>query len=235
MIELLDKIRKIGILGGIIGLGGVVYTIRLWTMGFSAHRMYWPDLDVRQPYYHIGVVGTSNLILTIAVLVIAVSLFLSVPLYIKPHSKIVAVLAGIVFLVSGILALQWIIPYSDSVLTADWGIVISPAGIAQIEQLWSWSAMTAFLGFILVGIAGVVEKPENITARDSHRFAFIGGALALVVALFGGALDIVLIGGNMDWIILGTILSSLAYLALMGVFYKPLGQSELRMNVQGEE
>lgn len=217
----MSKIRKLGIPGSAIGIiGAFVMAVVLLT---GARGQYYdPDFNMWSPFYHIAPLVAGKVLLTAAAFLIAVALFASVQSYQHPVSRIVTGLAACVFLVSGALALLWLVPHADDFFAVAGAFRISYFEMREFRQLWTWGAVSALAGLTLVGLVGEIEKIQDTTRKNSYRLTLLGGGLALLVALIGMDLRLSLLTHPMDLIILGTVLSSLAYLGMFFVFYKPL-------------
>ena len=232
--EILDKARKIGVVGSILGI--VTAIIIYDGIILPSVDLIWPSTrerwailayDIRSMVY----IGPFHLLVGILV---ALALFVSILGYSSKISKAFSAIAAIASLASVILTALWLIPYKDALNVMMPDIPITPPQLLNLETLMVQGFTAAFLSLVLAGLAGIIERGSDKIANAGYVLTLIGGLGAIIYTFATGGF-FVSTYGDAIFVLTGYIITSIGYLGLGVVFYRPVPRSVNHPDTQEQE
>jgi len=229
--EILNKIRKGGIIGCLLSMAAAYFT----QYGTFVY-LVWPDTDERWGVlrYPIRSVARASYLHLIVGILVALALLASIPAYSNKISKALSGAGALASLASVVLTLQWLLPNADALNVVDPEIPITPPQLLQLETLLVQGFIAAFLSLLLVGIAGIAERGPDKVANAGYILSLLGGLIPLMYGLSTSGF-VVSTYGDSEWALFSYVISVVGYLGLGVVFYRPIPRPGSHPDIQEQE
>ncbi|MFO7837105.1 MAG: hypothetical protein R6V83_10630 [Candidatus Thorarchaeota archaeon] len=228
--ETLNKVRKAGVVGSILSAvnalniyDGTTYSVELiWPSTYEQ----WGTLP-----YDIRDIGSAGCLHLMVGILVALALFVSIIEYSNKLSKTFSALGAIASLISVVLMVQWLIPYTDVWITVEYEIPITPPQLLNLETLMVQGFTAAFLSVVLAGLAGIFERGSDKVANAGYVLSLIGGLVAIIYGLVTGGLFVSTYGDGV-FVLISYIIAVSGYIGLGAAFYRPITQSKKHPDIQ---
>ena len=231
--EMLNKVRKAGILGSFISL---ISTYFIYDGSTSFVYLAWPDSGERWGTYpyDIRFVGWGGYLHLIVGIFVALALLASIPVYSNKISSALSTAGALASLASVVLTLQWLLPNADALNVVDPEIPITPPTLLNLETLLVQGFAAAFLSLLLAGITGIAERGPDRIANAGYILSLLGGLIPLMYGLSTSGF-VVSTYGDSEWALFSYVISVVGYLGLGVVFYRPVPRSVNHPDTQEQE